>query len=200
MYFHAPNLTLEAKFDSTPIQIIDSYRLLGINIDKNMKFSTQCLGVVRKLNSCIYLLCRCRKFLPQHVLKLIFNCIGFSYITYCIHSYYDFLRTTDKQKLKRKYSRCGRMILDDNLSSNDEIINALNWSTLDDLVMNFKQKLLKDIISGRAAPTLSSYLSKPLHGHQTRFSQASYEIKSASKDIGTKAFSFWAPHILNDIL
>ena len=146
------------------------------------------------------LLYKYKTSLPEHTLKLIFYCIGFPYITYCVYCYYDFLRVSDIRMIERKYVRCGRIILNDNLSSKEEILKKLKWQQFSDLVYNFKVKMLKSVSNGSFAPILSTYLSKPQHRHQTRFNQSSYNIPSSSKTIGSKCFSYWAPRILNEPL
>ena len=117
LYFQAPNRTLDLQLHSNTISIVNSFKLLGVAIDKSMKFNSHCSFLLKKLNICIRILYRYRKLLPLHSLKLIFNCIGFPYITYCLYAYYDFVRVTDIRMIERKYVRCGRIMLDDNISS-----------------------------------------------------------------------------------
>ena len=118
---------LLSTFDSSAISIIQSFKLLGVTIDANMKFTSHCAFVVKKPNSCIGLIYRYRRLLSVNTLKLIFNCVGFLYITYCMYAYFDFIRASDMRMLERKYVRCGRAILNDNISPVSVILKTLNW-------------------------------------------------------------------------
>ena len=175
-------------------------KLLGISIDDQLKFNIQSAFVVKKLNSCIFFLHKFRKLLPLHVLKIIFNCIGFSYLTYCLHTYYDFLCVADVKLLERKYIRCGRTILNDNESSNDDILKMLGWLPLSDIVLKTKKNMLISVLNGSCAPTLASYLSRPPHNHHTRFNSNSYNVPNSNKNIGKYCFQYWAPRVINDIM
>ena len=165
-----------------------------------MKFSSHSCFVAKKLNSCIYILNRYKKLLPRHILKIIFNCIGFSYINYCMYAYFDFLRVSDIRMIERKYVRCGRLILNDNESSKDAVLTKLGWLSIEDLLTKNKDKMLHSVINGSFAPTLKSYLSKPQHTHATRFNDSSYKTPACNKTMGIKAFNFWAPRNVNNFL
>ena len=139
MYKRQPNYKSDLRLNCSNIVMVTSFRLLGITIDDGMKFSAQCSFVLKKLNSCIHLLCNYRKFLPQHTLKLIFNCVGFPHLHYCLSAYYDFLRKQDIQKLERKYNKCCRIILNDTFSSTDK---SLGWLPFTELAEKSREKLL----------------------------------------------------------
>ena len=142
------------------------------------------------MNSCIHLLCNYRKFLPQHTLKFIFNCVSFPHL----------LRKQDIQKLERKYNKCCRVILNDPFSSTDDIYKSLGWLPFTELAEKCRDKLLLSIVRDSFAPILSTYLSRPHHSHNTRFNTSSYNQPTCSKNIGSKSFYYWAPRLLNMLM
>ena len=109
MFFLAGNAKHDLLIYLVPTYNVSTFRLLGVNIDNNLKFSSQSQFVLKKQNSCMRLLC----LLPQHTLKLILNCIRFNHTHYCLITYCDFLKVSHIRLLERKYAKCGRIILND---------------------------------------------------------------------------------------
>ena len=138
LYFQRPNLNLQVEYDSSPIDVVQSFKYLGVHVDSKMKFDSQCSFILKKLNSCLFVLYRYRNIFPRHI------------------PYHE-------------------------------------------VVMKSKIKVLSKLMSGTFAPSLTSYLTKPSHYHQTRFNQGSYCQPACSKKIGSKAFEYWAPRIINNM-
>ena len=139
MYCKVRNLNLDVTLNSSLITLCDSYRLLGVIVDNNMKYTSQSKFVTKKLDSCIYILRKYQRILPRQTLKIIFNCIGLSHILYCLGAYVDLLSVTDFKRLERKYLRCGKSILSSPVSSYDEILTMLSWRNFHEITQHSKE-------------------------------------------------------------
>ena len=65
------------------IEFTDTEKLLGVQVDKNLKWKTQIQNIIKKCNSQLYLLLRIKQYLDLHSRKLFFNAYILPHIDYC---------------------------------------------------------------------------------------------------------------------
>ena len=56
LYFKSANRNLDIKLDTSIVGIVTSFKLLGVHIDNNLNFASHISHLLKKLNSCIYVL------------------------------------------------------------------------------------------------------------------------------------------------
>ena len=64
------------------LEIVNEFKYLGYIIDSKMNFKAEAMRVYSRLQSCRYLLNRCKGYVSIDLLKLLFNCTALVHATY----------------------------------------------------------------------------------------------------------------------
>ena len=81
------NDTLTIKVGSEVIKEKNSEKLLGITVDKNLKWESHIKNMVRKLNFRLFTLRRIKEKIPSNLLKSVADAIFMSHIRYALPLY-----------------------------------------------------------------------------------------------------------------
>ena len=76
------------KFGNFNITETISTKFLGINIDKHLKFEDHISNTTKKISKSIGILHRLNSYMPQNILKTIYNTLILPYISYAIEAWY----------------------------------------------------------------------------------------------------------------
>ena len=168
MYFKAPDVCSRVYLNGDTIDSVSLFKLLGVFIVSCLNFSHHCIHILKKLNSCLFILHTYRNNLPNSTLKLIFYSIGISHIFYALPSYHDFLRVSDSIAIERKYIKCMRVISSKTLADN-RVSSPLAKSSFDGIVYETKLNFILSVLNKKFSPCLISSLTLPTHAYNTRF-------------------------------
>ena len=80
---YVPDLDQTIKIDSSFIKCVDSYKFLGVNIDKNLKFNNHISDISCKISKSVGILYRLSNYLPSVTLLQIYNSLVHSHFMYC---------------------------------------------------------------------------------------------------------------------
>ena len=76
------------KFGNFNITEAISTKFLGITIDKNLKFEQHISNTTKKISKSIGILYRLNSYMPQNILRTIYNTLILPYISYAIEAWY----------------------------------------------------------------------------------------------------------------
>ena len=148
-----PDFHLNISFQDTSIELVNQFKFLGFHLDSALSLSIHCQHIIAKLNLCSYVLNRCKKFLNRHLLKLIFNSIGLSYINY-FAVIAKSCNTSDLNKIEAKYNHCGSIIYNCFYNS----LHHYNWLKLKDLLQFMQLSFLFKVIKNGFAPCIADVI------------------------------------------
>lgn len=158
------------SIDGCTIELVETFRYLGVIIDKNLKFHdhvdfickkvSQKLGVLRRVSECLSLYAR----------RLIYNSIVLPHFTFCSSILY-LANAGDKERLRLLQNRAMRIILGcDRYSRVTDMLRKLNWLNSNDFLEMQALIFIHKIKIKCAAPYLYNFLTKfkETHNHATR--------------------------------
>ena len=97
--------------EGTPVEIVDSYKYLGVHITKNLRWDTHISSLVKKTGGKIFYLRRLKKVTRnQPLLKAFYTATVESVLTGSITAWYGNCSTQDKRKLKRVIRTAERIV------------------------------------------------------------------------------------------
>ena len=172
-YSKIPTLT-EIKIGNNVIPITHVTKFLGVHIDSNLKFDHHINIISKKLSKSIGLLYKLNKYLPNHVLKILYCTLIHPYLSYGLEAWYGtFKNHTNKIFILQKKAIRAINQLEYNQHTNEYFISN-NILKLEDQyklqISNYIYILLNsnyiDIeISSKLIPNIE------IHNHDTRGGQ-----------------------------
>lgn len=189
------NLDLELKINHEDIELVNSYKYLGFHIDSKLTMENVCNNLVNKLEICASILCKCRYFLTNAQLHLLFNSLGIAYINYfsvCILN----MNRHKINRIKQAYNHCGSVL-------NNCYKNALHqykWTDLDSLIKFIVLKMLFKIVNCRFCPPIRELLFRPQLDnicYSLRHNNHNMQVKRFKSSYGQRSIEHWGPKLWN---
>jgi hypothetical protein len=127
------------------VERVQDKKVLGVKIDKELKWKDHIDAQCKKISNNIALLRRAKNFTTEQTLLTMYNALILPNLTYCSNVWHDG-NNTNMNKLVKLQKRAARVITGSNyeLRSSD-IFKKLNWEPLEttlkkrELVMTFKR-------------------------------------------------------------
>lgn len=181
----------------TAITQSSQVRYPGIALDKTLSWKPHIESLSRKLAYGCHLLIKCSRIFPLHVMKLLYFSFIQSHLTYCLetwgstyHTYLKVLITLQK--------RAVRIITGtNNRSPSNVLLNALQFLTLEQLVVQRWAQIMNNVIRNNF-PINASNLQQPRR--LTRMQTDKKFIISSAKNIyGTRTLQHLGVRIWNQL-
>ena len=139
------------------IQISNQEKLLGINIDSELSWSSQVDNTLKKCNTLLYLLSRIKQYLSIPVRKLFYNAYILPHLDYCCTIWGN--STADSINSVIKFQkRAARLILDKDFDTPSvDLFAELNWMTFPERVQ-FQKAIMMFKTMNNLAPTYMNNL------------------------------------------
>ena len=158
------------------IEISSNEKLLGINIDNVLSWSTQIENTIKKCNTLLYLLSRIKCYLSIPVRKLFYNAYILPQLDYCCTIWGNANEELMETVIKFQ-KRAARCILDkDTDTPSEEMFSELKWMKFPERVI-YQKAILMFKISNNLAP---QYL-QDLFTHTTDIHQRA--LRSTSNNL-----------------
>ena len=148
------------------IELTTNEKLLGINIDNVLSWTTQIEDTIKKCNSLLYLLGRIKCYLSIPVRKLFYNAYILPHLDYCCTIWGNAnLNLMDSViKFQKRAARC---ILDKDFDSpSAEMFTELKWMTFPERVQYQKAILMYKIFNNLAPEYLKGLFKHTADIHQ----------------------------------
>jgi ribonucleases P/MRP protein subunit RPP40 len=140
---------VQFNIKANPLEQVQSYRYLGIEVDRFLNFSEQTRMTITKLKQAIGAMChQLRKWAPREIFTVAVTQIILPAFLYAIETWYPPAKT-DQIKLERALKFAIRLVTNDFKSS----------TTYEDLLRKGKWKPLCSIVAGRRTILIRKYLS-----------------------------------------
>ena len=145
-----------------------------------------------------HILLKCRRFLPKHILVLLFNAIGLAHIYYGDVVYLYACNKKLFSQIESRYVDCGRIILFNRRgSSRSKTLTSLSWLPLMHNLIYHMLIFIFKVFTNQTPSHLYDKLPKPSHHHNTRHSKHNILVPSIRTQKDKKSFTFWGPHFWN---
>lgn len=141
MIFHYPqrdisNLTPELKLNGQIIERVTEFNFLGLTIDQHLNWNAHIQKVSSKISRSLGVMCRLKKFLPSHILRLLYNSLILPHLQYSILTW-----GYKNSRLSKLQKRAIRIITHSKYNSHTEpLFKRMNLLKLSDI---FKLKVLQ---------------------------------------------------------
>ena len=113
-------------------------KYLGIIIDEKLNFKSHIAYCLKKLNKCLWAICKLRKYTSQHTLRMIYYSIAYPFLQYCV-STWGSAAGTNLEPLFRKQKIIMRAILNKPYNTHSSpLFRALKILKLKDIYINCK--------------------------------------------------------------
>ena len=173
-------------------------KYLGVFIDQKLNFSSHINYCLKKLNKCIWAICKLRKYTTPKTLKLLYYSIAYPFLQYCVSTWGGTAKSLLKPLLT-KQKIIARLILNQPYRSpSSPLFHALKILKLDDIYQLQICRLMhkhhrENIVVSHGLTNLSD-----LHSHNTRSHQNNnYYLPAVRTNLGKTSFSFNGPKIWN---
>ena len=77
------NLNLDIKLNNQNVQLVQSTKFLGVNIDDNLTWCNHVNYIVGKICYTIGILSKLRSFVPLRILTNLYNALILPHLSYC---------------------------------------------------------------------------------------------------------------------
>ena len=173
--YHADKNSLDLFLNNTRLKEATNEKILGVKIDKHLKWDKHIDFLISKLNSRICLLKRAKGYLTIQCRKLLYNAIIKPILEYCC-TVWGNCSKENLIRLLRIQKRCARLILDAKFTDNSvKLFTKLEWLPIDDTIRIRKLFLLHKICSGHCPDYFSPYIRYLRHTH-------SYNTRATTKN------------------
>jgi hypothetical protein len=127
------------------VELVTSYKFLGVMIDNNMNFNAHISYIVNKAHKRFYGLVQLKRIgVSSEKLCMFYVANIRSVLTYCISAFYSLLSSKQMEALERTQRICTKIILPD-VSSYTELLQILSLPTVQDFSLNLYRKKFLNI-------------------------------------------------------
>ena len=184
---------LNIVFDGSPIEQVSTFKLLGVIVDDNLKWSYHIDYILKSISSNLSLLRRISRYLPRKALTTFYFSKIASYFNYC-SLVWSTCSAMDANRLQLAQNYAARIILKlPKFSSATEARAQLGWHSLEEVRNIFLRRLLQSIKDKSATPYLCA-LMKPIatcHVYTTRASSTEcFYLNKIRTNFGKFAISY----------
>ena len=199
---HADKDSLDLLLNNTRLDEATDEKILGVKIDKHLKWDQHIDYLINKLNSRICLLKRAKGYLTLHCRKMLYNAIIKPILEYCC-TVWGNCSKENLIRLLRIQKRCARLILDAKFSDNSvKLFTKLGWLPIDDIIRSRKLDLLHKISFGHCPDYFIPYIHylKDTHNYNTKATTKNNLVLPKCKRIsGCRTFHTSATRLWNNV-
>ena len=189
---HTPKLELNGE----PLVRVEDFNFLGLTIDQHMTWNAHIQKISNKISRSLGVMNRLKRYLPQNILRTIYNSLILPHINYSI-----LVWGFKSSRISKLQKRAVRMISCSKYNAHTEpLFKSLNLLKVEDI---FKIKILKFYYK-YSQKTLPLYFNEMFtktsdqHNHGTRQQSAQILYNYPTRtDIGRKCIKHLLPEIVN---
>ena len=195
------NCDLKIRINGCDIEQVSSAKLLGVHLDSSLSWDNHILHLCAVISSRIVLLNRLSKFVPQSLLRMVYNALIFPHFVYCC-TVWGSCSSSNMKKLLRLQKRAGRIIVgvDRNFSST-LLFRKLHWLPIFDLVKLRKLSIVYKIINNKVPANIANLLTytKTVSAKSTRSAKTDFYVRKVRTSFGLMKFSYNSATLFNSL-
>ena len=175
-------------------------RLLGLDIDPSLSWSTHVANLRKKLLKRVAVLARIKKFLPVKYRIILLNASIKPILEYCV-SVWGSCNSGLLDEIFKVQKRCACIILDAPFQARTlPLFLELDWLPINQICIERRLFLFKEILDGRAPDYLSEkLLSLKYHKSYDTRSRLSYRLPISGTNSMKRMFFYNAVKLWNDV-
>ena len=200
---HLDTDALNLQLGSSTLTNVDSDKLLGVIIDKNLSWNAHVDSICQKIKSRLFLLQKIRKFLPMSARKKFFNSYILPHFDYCIAVWGSFEDVNYMKRLDRLVKKGMRLILGCPFDTpSNHMYLRLKWFPLKYRYKHVITQLVYKGLHGMAPPYINELLRyyEPSTDMELRsVTREDLDAPFAKKEIYRRCFSYVGPKFFNQL-
>ena len=178
-------LKLNLLIHDKEIQHVDEHKVLGVIIDKELRWEQHIHTICKKVSKNIYLLFKLKPYLDIDDMKKFYLAHCLSHFNYC-STVWGMSKSVSMKKLNQLHRRAGRILLPSDTQTTDEKLKSLDLLPLQKQIeFNTLMQMYK-VHTNEAPPYLSPLLTPTQRGSR-------YLIPKTRIDLFKSSFSFQGP-------
>ena len=200
-YLETSDQNFKPSIREENFQVISSTKYLGIQIDKNLTWKNQIKSVTEIASRAIRFLKYAKNFLPDAVVKTLYNSIVEPHFQYCC-SVWGCCNSTDILQLQRLQNRAARIVTNSNFDAPSKpLIHILGWKTIEQLINRQVYITVFKCLHGIAPEYLSDIFTKNAVNaiHSLRDTSTDLRLPLKRSANGQKCFSFRGSQCWNSL-
>lgn len=193
------DLSINVHINNQNIKQVENAKTLGVTIDKNLNWSAHIQELVKKVSSAISILKRSRPYITKQTAIQVYDALILPHLDYC-SEVWDGLGVTLIDRLQKLQNRAARTITSSNYDiRSKDILENLNWKTLD--IRRKKQKaiLMFKIMSGLAPAYLQEMFTENKTSYKLRNSEQSLTLPKPKTEYMKRSFAYTGAKLWNAI-
>ena len=189
----------EIKINNEEVEHVDSYKYLGVQLDKTLNFEDHIESLCKKLRQRLGVLRRVRDYVDQDTALKLYNALVMPLIDYCDVTYTS-STSTCISKVDRLMMKGGRIVLNVPYDTPTIVVlDRLKWLTFKERILYHKQLQMYKCRFDMSPNYLSSLFEKVDHGYDTRLSDTDLKLPRCFTNMGQKAFSYCGASLWNTL-
>ena len=191
---------LKNKVCSNPILInnkqvprTNKYSCLGMIMDERMSWDKHIESICSKVSAGIGAIRRIKPFVPLSTAKMLYYAIIQPYFDYC-SPLWDNCASGLKNRLQKYQNRAARVITGATYDiRSSELLENLNWKSLDVRRNNLKSIFMYKILNGHTAPNLNEtfrFNTERSNTYNLRNRNTDLALPMPKKEFGKRCFSY----------
>ena len=179
----------DITIDGSALEHVDSYKYLGLNLDKCLSWQDHIEKLCKKLRQRLGVLRRVRPYLDQESATTLFNALVLPLVDYC-DTVYGVCSKSLQCKVERLLYKGGRIILDMPWDTPSRIvIEKLKWLTFPERLFFHRCILVYKSQMGTLPPYINCKFQRLNHGYNTRNS-SNLKLIKCKTNMGQRTLAF----------
>jgi len=192
-----PNI--EIKINNQKIKKVEQTKTLGITIDKNLNWSAHIDDITKRAASAIGALKRNQMYLSTKSAIKIYEALILPHFDYC-SQVWDGLCDNLAQQLQKLQNRAARAITKSNYEvRSKDLLEKLNWCTLDIRRKKQKLTLMYKIMNGRAPEYLRELFCKQTSNYRLRNNRECLKLPKPKTEYIKRSFFYNSAKLWNEL-
>ena len=133
------------------LDVVESFKFLGLWVDNNLSFSTHFTNVYNKLLKATFIIRSLAKVLPRYVLRTLYYAYYYSHLSYCVLLWYPMLTMTAKNAIYVLQKRLIRTLTNAHFRDHCmPLFKSMKTLTVNDLVYKENVLFVQRIVNAEA--------------------------------------------------
>lgn len=201
--FRTNSLNLEVRLNNKIVENCSNIKLLGVEIDNNLKWKTHVESLAKQVNSRLSLFHRLSKCMPTRLMQTLYFTLIQSRLDYCL-SLWGNCAQKHLGLLQRVQNRAAR-ILTNNFDidiSGKQIVHDIGWMNMEKRCQYFILLLTYKCVNDLAPPYMQNFLTAAAteHSYSTRLAcNRGLVIPKTKTELYKNSFQYLAAQLWNKL-
>ena len=188
------NLIPQLNLNEQIIERVTDFDFLGLTIDQHLTWNGHVQKISNKISRSLGIMCKLKRFLPQNILKILYNSLILPHLQYCILSW-----GFKSDRIFKLQKRAARIITCSKYNAHTEpLLKTLNLLKIEDIMKTKALKLYYRYKQNELPKYFESMFteSNDNHSHDTRHKSLLYQLPTKTST-GRLCIRHYIPELLS---